>query len=322
MADARNIRDFGIDRLLLASGISAHELWQTSTGNAGVYDSDDAASSGVYKDFKTVGQWVCPKATGFKALKGGRAYWDYSANNVTYKKVNDRDFYVGRFTQDAESGDTNCEVDLNADPGYDIDLHRHAFLSVPTGTQVVGAFGYPKILGSQHVLELTATNEAQCIDLLSVDRFDKASNAIIEAIFKVDSAGSTSAVDINIGTTNGTSTTDADAITEQVLIHIDGGSTAINAQSKDGTTTVAATDTTTTFTAGSAVANRKEIWIDTRDPTDVQIYADGVLVLTATVFDLSHATGPLGLLAHIEKTSSTATGKITIEELRVRYAEQ
>ncbi len=75
-------------------------------------------------------------------------------------------------------------------------------------------------------------------------------------------------------------------------------------------------------TAGSAVANRFELWIDMRDPADVQLYVDGVNVLPDTVFKLDAATGPLGLLVHLEKSSSTATaGPVYVDRAILRTAE-
>jgi hypothetical protein len=320
--DARQVRNTGIEKQLAATTVTAYELWQTPTGRAGVLDSPVSKASGDYFDQRTDGQWTATKTTGFSGLKGGRAYWDYSANAVYYKKSNDRDFYIGRFAEDAASATNACVIDLNADPAYDIDFLRDGFLSVPTGTLAFGGFGLPKVYGGARLFELTATNEAQCIDYLSVDRFAVGANAIAEFILRIPTNGTTSAVDFNIGIGNGTSTTDADAVTEHVLFHIDGASTAINAQSKDTSTTVAATDTTTTFTAGSAVANRVELWIDTRDVTSTVIYVNGSRVLSGTTFPLTAATGPLGLLIHLEKTSSTATGQFIIEAARARYAEQ
>jgi len=256
-------------------------------------------------------------------LMGGRVYWDHSENVATFRKVNDRDFYVGRVVvADAAATDTTVKVALNIDPPYDVDILRDGALSVATGTVAAGGFDLPRRYGGAMGLSLTATNEAQCVDMLSVDRFAIGSNPILEAIIRVGANGSTSAVDINIGLANGTSTTDADAITEHVLFHIDGGSTAINAQSKDGTTTVTATDTTKTISAGSAVANRSELWIDARNTSNVKLYVDGVRVLSATTFSLAAATGPLGLLAHVEKTSGTATaGPIYVDALRARLAQ-
>jgi len=207
--------------------------------------------------------------------------------------------------------------------GYLVDLLRDAALSVPTGTPAVGGFGLPPVYGGARALLLTATNEAQCIDLLSVDRWDKSANAIAEFIVRPAANGSTNAVDLNFGIANGTSTTDADAVTEHVYFHIDGGSPSINAQSKDGTTTVAATDTTKTISAGSAVANRTELWIDTRNPAGVKLYVDGVQVLSATTFRIDNATGPFGLLCHLEKTASTAAaGPVYIDRAAVRIMQQ
>jgi hypothetical protein len=309
--DARQVRNTGIEKQLAAATVTGYNLWQLPTGRVGVLDSAVSVASGSYFDMRTDGQWTVTKAIGFSALKGGRAWWDRSARSINYKKVNDQDCYAGRFAEDASSAATVCVVDINADPPYDIDLLRDGALCIPTGTQAVGGFGLPKVLGNARMLELTATNEAQCIDIFSV-----------EFIFRVPVNGSTSAVDFSAGIANGTSTTDADAITEHVLFHIDGGSLAINAQSKDTSTTVTATDTTVTFTAGSAVANRVEVWIDTRDPAGAVLYVNGSRVLSGTAFVLTAATGPLGLLVHLEKSSSAATGQFVIDAARVRYAEQ
>jgi hypothetical protein len=158
--------------------------------------------------------------------------------------------------------------------------------------------------------------------MLSVNRFALSANAIVEATVRIPANGSTSAVDFNIGVANATSTTDADAIAESVFFHIDGGALDIFAESDDGTTEVAATDTTVNATEGSAVANRLEFWIDLRNPASVALYIDGVRVLSGTTFNISAATGPLGLLAHLEKTSSTATGRVVIDQFVARFSEQ
>lgn len=302
------------------AALSAGEVIQLPDGRAAV--TPVAVAAAAQDGLQVEGIFKMTKASGFVALPGGRAYWDHSANALTFRKVNDRDFYVGRFVFDAASTDTTCYVALNVDPPYDIDVMWDGVLSVPTGTQAVGAFGYPKRLGGAALIELTSTSEAQCIDILSVDRFAPGANAIVDAIIRVPVNGSGAAVDFNIGVANGTHTSDADSISEYCFAHIDGGSTAINAQSKDGTTTVAATDTTKTISAGSAVANRKEIWFDMRDISDVQIYVDGVLVLADTVFNLGAATGPFGLLAHLEKTTGTTTGQFVIDALRARFAQK
>lgn len=322
MSEARSVRDFGYERFLAAATVDAYGVIQTPTGKAGVHDNPLSVPSGEYADVRTAGTFIIAKATGFVALKGGRAYWDHSANNITWRKVNDRDFYVGRFTQDELSGSNQCSVALNEDPPYDIDIKRDGFLSVPVGTQAVGAFGYPKQLGGSWLLELTATNEAQKIDILSVDGFAKSANAIIRAVFRIPNDGSNATQDFNIGVANGTHATDADSITESVFCHIDGNSTNIAIESDDGTTEVAATDSLSDYMEGSAVANRVEIWIDMRDPADVQVYVNGSNVLPSSVFNVDAATGPFFLLAHLEKSSSTDVFQVVVDELQAWFAEQ
>lgn len=327
MADATTLRDECEYRLTAAASVASGEVWQLPTGQAAVYTGLNAAAANDAVNFTTEGQFTFTKTSGFVALPGGRAYWDHSANAINYKKVNDRDFYVGRFAEGAASTATTCVVNLNIDPPYDIDAltGEGGVLSVATGTAAAGGFGLPVPYGKSRALSLTATNEAQCVDLLSVDRFALGANWIAEFIIRLGANGSTNAVDFNIGVANGTSTTDADAITESCFFHIDGNDLNIYAESDDGTTEVAATDTTIDATAGSAVANRFEFWLDGRDPSNVKYYINGSEVLSATadLGNISAATGPLGLLAHLEKSSSTATaGPVYIDRMCVRYSEQ
>ncbi len=323
MADASYVRSRDDVRVTAAAAVASGECWQLADGRAAVYSGLNAAASGDRTNFTTTGQFTFTKTASVVLLDGGRAYWDHSANAVTFRKVNDRDFYLGRLVGDAASADTTCVVNLNVNPPYDIDLLRDGALSVATGTVAAGGFDLPKKYGGASGLSLTATNEAQCIDMLSVDRVAIAANPIAEFIIRIGANGSTSAVDLSVGVANGTSTTDADAITEHVLFHVDGGALDISAQSKDGTTTVTATDTTIDATAGSAVANRFEFWIDCRNTADIQCYINGVLVLGSTVFKLDAGTGPIGLLVHLEKTSSTATaGPVYVDFAALRTAEQ
>lgn len=295
------------------------EVIQLADGRAGAMCHD--VSSGVRGAVQTEGVFKVLKTASIVFLDGGEVYWDHSANAAHFRKVNDRDFFIGTAVGDAASADTTLLVNFNVAPTWTLDAMREAVLSVPTGTAAAGGFGYPVRLGGAAQLELTATSEAQCVDILTVDRVAVGANPIVQAIIRPVTNGSGAAVDFSIGLANGTSTTDADAVTEHVFFHIDGSDTKIYAQSKDGTTTVSATDTTTTITAGSAVANRKELWIDARDISSVKLYVDGVRVLSGTTFVLSAATGPLGLLAHIEKTSGTTTGKFLIDALRARIAQ-
>lgn len=319
-AEATMLRGPHEVRITATAVIAAGEIQQLPDGRAGYYPGLNAAVSGQRVNFLTDGQLTLPKASGV-LLRGGRAYWDHSANTVVYKKVNDRDFYLGRIVDDCASGDTTCVVNLNRDPPYDLDLARDPCLSVLAGTAAAGAFGYPVRLGGANIFELTATNEAQKVDALGVDGFAIAANAIVEGAFRVLSDGGAGAQDFTIGVASGTHATDFQSVAEFVALHLDGDSTNINVQSDDGTTDVAPTDSTLDYTEGSAVAQRVEFWMDLRDPSDVQVYINGALVLGATVFTLAAGSGPLFLIVHLEKTATTDTYKVAVDWLRARYVE-
>lgn len=303
------------------AAMSAGQVVQLPDGRAGVVTTDLAA--GEKGSVHTDGVHKVTKTANIVLLAGGRLFWDHSANAGHFKGVNDRDFYVGTLTEDATSSATVCYVHLNKQQSNTIDALNGPSLSVATGTAAAGGFGLPQPYGGSLGLRLTATSEVQCVDILSVDRVAVASNPILEAQFRFGVNGSGSASDFNIGLASATSTSDADAIAEHCLFHLDGNALDLYAQSKDGTTTVTATDTTVNIAIGYAVANRVEVWIDARDPADIQMYVDGVLVLGSTVFKLDAATGPLGALAHYEKSTGTETGgPVIIDRLVVRTMEQ
>ena len=318
MADeARSVRDAGTERVQASGAIAAYEVVQLPSGKAGVLDRATGISSGQYGLYSTDGTWNLVKTSGFSALRGGRAYWDHSANAVNYKKVNDRDFYIGRFAEDSASSNTQCVVLLNEDPPYDIDVARDPHETVIVGTQGLNTMGVFR-RGGAHKFILSTANEAQKLDILSKDGFANDANAIIEFAFEVVDDGAGTAVDVSVGVASGTNATDADAIASSIFMHLDANATPINLESDDGVTEVAATDTTSDYVLGS----RHEVWIDMRDPADVQIYFDGVLQLAATTFDVSANAVPLYLLCHIEKTASTDAYEFDLEWLRARFVEQ
>lgn len=311
----------GFDRSLSApASVDAGQVTQTADGLAAVYDSQKAASSGQRIVLKTEGQYTMPKNTSTVLLDGGCAYWDHSAGEVVYRKNNDRDFFVGTVVGDYGAGDATAVVNLNVRPAYLLDLARDSFLTTITGTQALGGLSLLRRGGAHHFV-LSSTSEAQKLDALSVEGFSKDANAIIEGAFRVVSDGAGTAVDVSIGIANGTHATDADSITESLFVHLDANNTNINLESDDGTTEVAATDTTLDYTEGSSLSERVEFWFDLRDPADIQCYINGALVLGATTFSLNAASGPLRLLVHVEKTSSTDTYELAVDWLRARISE-
>lgn len=329
MPDARFVREWDYHYLTAAASLSLGEIWQLPDGRAAFYlgvptgaaYNPVGASSGDRVLFQSSGKVTVTKANSVVLLRGGRVYWDHSAGNCTFEKVNDRDFYIGRVVGDAASGDLTVEVDLNINPPDDIDALRDPCLSVLVGTPAAGGFGYPVRLGGRTVLELTATSEAQKVDLLTVDGFDLAANAIVEAVFVIMNDGSNATQDFTIGVASGTHASDFQTITSFVAVSTVGNSTAVNAQSDDNSADVAPTDTTTTYTEGSAVANRVEVWFDFRDPADVQIYVNAVNVLPSTTFTAG-TSGTHFLIAHLEKTSGTDVYKVGVDRLCARLTEQ
>lgn len=293
---------------------SGGDVVQLKDGRAGVVSVDVASGA-------TVGVYVCgifklQKTTSIVMLNGGRVAWDYSASKAHFKTVNDQDFFFGSAVEDATSAATTIKAAINVHPTYVCDLSRDAFASVIVGTAAAGAFGFPRRFGGANTFALTATSEAQKVDALGTDGFANGANAIVEMRLNNVSNGTGGTQDWNIGLANATHATDADSITRHLFCHIDGNSTNINFQSKDGTTTVAATDSTVDLTAGTAF----EVWFDMRNPASVLIYVDGVAVLTSTTFDVSAMSTTWFLLAHLEKTTGTDTFEGRVDWLKARLS--
>lgn len=319
MAEATRRHDTDLQDITAENSMSKGQVVQLNDGRAGYAENSiTAADPG---EIRVTGIARITKTSGIVILAGGEVYWDHSANAGHYKPVNDRDFYVGVAVDDQSTTSTQVDVDLNVRPSWTVDVFRDPALSVYVGTQGLNTMGIFRRGGCSNFI-LSATNEAQKMDILSVDGFATAANAIVEAVFTVPSDGAGTVVDVSVGVANGTHATDADSIAEHVFCHLDANNTAIRFQSKDGSTTVTSTDSTTTYTEGSAVATRVYVWMDMRDPADVQIYVNGSLILASTVFNVNAAVGPFFLLCHIEKTSSTDAYELCLHSLRCRLGEQ
>ena len=306
-----DVRDY-----FAVAAVTGGQVVQLADGLGGVVLTDLAA--GQKGSVIVRGIVTLPKTTGISLLDGGRAAWDYSANAVHFKTVNDKDFFLGSVYGDAAAADTTVKINLNAHPVYLLDLRRDPATTATVGTAAAEGFGRPKPVGGSTKFLITATNEAQKVDLMSNQAFAVTANAIVEGRINVVSDGAGTVVDVSIGIANGTHATDADQITESLFVHLDANNANINLESDDGTTEVNATDSTVDYTEGTPF----EVWFDLRDESDIQIYIDGVLMLPSTVFKLNAATGPLKLLAHVEKTAATDTYELDIDWLRARIANE
>lgn len=296
------------------AALSSGQVLQLADGRAAFVAGLTGAASGERTALITAGQVTIAKTASIVILDGGEVMWDHSANSATIPLYGtDKDFYVGRAIGDAASAATTMLVELNApkDSAY-ITLQADAFATVPIQTAGIPFFS---MAGGSYTAQMSATAEAQKADLLSVKSFAISSNWIFEAVVNVITAADADVVDVSVGVANATHATDADSIAESVFIHLDSnGSTNILAESDDGTTEVAATDTTADWAAGTAF----HIAIDGRTPADCQVYINGVNVLPATVFTLGAGTGPLKALFHVEKTANDTLFTIRLAKLEVR----
>lgn len=317
MADASYVRGPHDVRVTLAAAASAGEVRQLADGRAAVMQGLNSAASGDMRSFRTEGQFTVTKTASQVWINGGPIWWDHSANSATcVPPLTDRDFYMGTAVGDAASADTEGVVNLNVKPEYVIDLHRDG-----GDTAVVLTSGTPYAYSRGGSLEaaFSATAEAQKLDWLSKRSFTVGSNWILEAVVEVVTNADADVGDLNVGVANATHASDADSITESCFFHFDmGADLNLDAESDDGTTEVAATDTTIDWAVGTPI----HLVIDGRDHTDIQMYVNGVLVLGSTVFTLAVATGPLKALFHLEKSSNDSPGVVQIDHLAVRIAEQ
>ncbi len=309
--------------LTAAAAYTGGEVIQLADGRAAVVPVDLA--SGEKGAARTKGIFKVAKTADIVFTDGQPVYWDHSVNSATFAPASDRDFFLGVTTDDVAGSATTLDVNLNVRPRYKIDLTRgdleDEFLTVIVKT-VVGSttVEVPHIrrFGGTHALIFGATAEAQKLDLLSQQGFAVGSNWIVEGGFNIIDDGDAAAIDFNIGVANATHASDFNSITERCALHTDANVLDILAWSTDGTTTVALTDTTTNY----ALATPVHFVIDGRNPADIQIYINGILQLGSTVFKLDAATGPLKLIAHLEKTADDETADYRINYLRVRTMQQ
>lgn len=283
-------------------------------GKAGVVPSAIAASGAAAA--QTEGVYRVTKNSGEVWLPGCEIWWDAANSEATIvPQYSGLGFRLGTAYTDAASTATEGMVTLNGQQSTIFDLHQDGGTTV-----VVKSSGTAdgKMTAGSFAANFSATAEAQKVDLLSLRSFPITSNWIVEADIVVNTNFDAAAADLNIGVANGTHATDADAITESVFVHIDGGSANLNVESDDGTTENAAADSTIDY----AVGTPQRITIDGRDETDIKVYIDGVRVMDGTTGDaktltLADGTGPLKFLFHMEKTSDDTPGIVHLLNARV-----
>lgn len=321
MADAI-YKDLRHERELVVVNVpAAGEIWQQPDGRAAVRLGAAPSYVGDKNAFLSEGQYQVTKTTGQVWIDGAPIYWDHSANAATCVPplvTGDRDFFLGTAVGDAAASDATGTVNINVEPSYIIDMHRDG-----GDTAVVASSGAPYIFnrGGSLVAGFSATAEAQKLDWLSKRSFALNSNFVLEAVAEVVTNADADVADLSIGVASDTHASDADTIAESAFFHFDlGADLNIDAESDDGTTEVAATDTTIDFAVGTPV----HLVIDGRDPSNLKYYINGVEVLSETenLGDISDASGPLKALFHLEKSSNDSPGVVQLDMFRVRTSEQ
>lgn len=305
--------------LTAAAAVAVAELRQLANGRAAWHAGTVARSTGQTATFSPNGTGVVPKTASQVWIDGAPVWWDHSANAATCVPpltAGDRDFFLGTAVGDAASADTTGTVALGVEPYYTVDFRRDG-----GDTEIVGGVTAVQRGGTLDVLFTTAT-EAQKADWLSKRSFVLGSNFVLEAVVEVVTNADADVLDVVVGVANATHASDADSIPESAFfkLNLTGADLNIYAESDDGTTEVAATDTTVDFAVGTPVF----LCLDGRDPTNVKFYVNGVEVLSATanLGNINAATGPLKALFHAEKSSDDSPGRIQLDMLRVRTAEQ
>lgn len=291
------------------------DIIQVPDGRAGVVRG--AVASGATGSAEVTRGLIItvPKTTSMVMLISSELFWDHSANKAHLLHGGDRDFFLGTCQKDETSAATTVRVALNVKPVYVVSL-ADGFATIPIQTA-----GFPVVHGAGEGvnLQLQAANEAQKVDALSHRSITVTGLAecIGHALICINDNGGATAADTSIGFANATHATDADSITESIFAHYDGNDLKINLESDDGTTEVAATDSTIAFVEGTPHLVQ---W-DFRNLSDIQVYIDGVNALPSSVFKLNAATGPIKALAHMEKTSSTDTYRASVLRLGLTAAQ-
>lgn len=304
--------DFDRRQITLNAAAEPGDVLQADGMACVVLASYDKASGDVV-EVAVSGTWEVTLTDNISAVKGVKLYWDESANTATYQVGAAGDFYLGTAAETVTGGTSKkCKVELNAKPVYVSSLTTEPH-NEPTVTETEG-LGITMQPGGSFRAQFDATSEAATAAVLLGDGVPVTDKWIFEARFVIVDDGDAAALDFNIGMANAGHATDADSITESIFIHTDGNVVNLLVESDDGTTEVAATDSTIDYALGTPVT----VWMDASDNSDVQVYINGALVLGSTTFDLSAATGPLFPLFHMEKSADDTTADVICLQMGVR----
>ena len=312
MSEAALYKDADTITILAPTDLASGQVIQLPDGRAGYVMGLKAVAAGDPVEIQVGGQAVVAKTANVEILPGDELRWDRSANTATpLHAIADADFVIGTAVDGAAAADTTVVVALNKRPVYQIDIFRDRSDSV-----IVKTTGTPSLTWTPGcaTLAFSTTAEAQKVDILSAAAIPVGVPFIAEGRVAAFDIGDDAAIDFNVGLANATHASDADEITESVFFHMDGNALDIKAESDDGTTEVAAEDTTVNAVDDTFWDFR----IDARDLTNVKLYINSVRVLATKTFKLDEATGPMKLLVHLEKTKNATPGDFRVTHLAIR----
>lgn len=289
--------------------LSCGEIMQTEDGRAGVTAGLVGVADAAQAALITAGQFTVAKIVTKAICAGSEVWFDRSASTATPIRTADS-FYLGVAVDDAATTASTCVVDLNLKPNYLIEMGKGQWTTAETDG--LGVTALPG--GNEVKLAFDTATEAAMAAIYSADTIPAADGAIFEADVAIYDIGDNAAVDFAVGVANGTNATDFDSVTESAVIHLDGSSLNICAESDDGSTEVAATDTTVDAVDDTYF----HVLIDCRDIDDIQFHIDGVPVLGDSTFKLDAATGPFLAIAHLEKSSDDSPADLRIKNMTMR----
>jgi predicted RecA/RadA family phage recombinase len=292
------------------AAVAAGTVFQLPDGRAAFAPTAIAAGvkgavqvKGIVKVAKVITQTMFPS---------NKVYWDTSASTCNLLHGGSTDFFLGTVVADASYTATTCFVNLNEQPAFTLSL-RDGYASIPISTA-----GWPHIYGGGNSVgfKFDLTAEAQKLDALSLRAIATATPGILQALVCINLNGDDAAFDFNVGMADGTHATDADTITSSLFLHTDGTDLNLNFESDNAAAEVAATDSTLDAVVGTPVL----ITWDMRDWAAIKVYVNGLRVCdgttgTSRTFTLAGVTGPLKLLAHMEKSSNDSPGNVTVMDL-------
>lgn len=285
-----------------AAAKSAGDIVMLPSGIPGMVQNDIAA--GALGSVKVRGLVECPKAASVYLWKGQEAWVTLSTGAVSYGG----DVCIGVVAETVIGTATTVKVNLNAKGGGLVDMDSVGWITERVGAagQVV-AGGFGKSVG----LAFSLTAEAQkaaawCNKALSV-----ANKLLVQGWLTVVTIGDNAAFDFNFGLASESHASDFDASAKYLAVHLN-NALDLFVQSKDGTTTVNATDTTVNLVANTPAF----VQFDMSDPADVKLYVNGIAV-TPTAIDFSAGGAALFLIAHLEKSADDSPGHIVMHDMRV-----